>query len=131
MGDASLKEAQSGHAWILSTGEQEHLGDPSMSITGHGAIDGHVMDLSSSRSELQCQTAMTVITKAVLQANDALDMPITLYGDNQGVQTKCSYPKMYKFHNHCGPDSDLMMEYCSASKDLNLTHKWVKGHQDR
>lgn len=131
MGDASLKETQSGHAWILSTGEREHLGDPNMSITGYGAVDGHVMDLSSSRGELQSQTAMTVIAKALLQANDALDIPITLYGDNQGIQTKCSHPKMNKLHHHHGPDSDLMMEYCNASEDLHITHEWVKGHQDK
>ncbi len=111
VGDASLKDSQCGHAWILSTDEREHLGDPSMPITGYGAVDGHITDLSSSRGELQSQTAMTVIAKTLLQANEALNIPITLYGDNQGVQTKCSNPRMNKLHHHRRPDADLTIEY--------------------
>lgn len=94
VGDASLKEVQSGHAWILLTGEMCHLGDPNMSTCGSGTVDCHTLDLSSSRGELQSQKAMTIMAEAVLQANNALELSITLYGENQGIPTKCSKSTM-------------------------------------
>jgi hypothetical protein len=46
--DASIKNGQSTHAWILTTGEPHHLTDPYMSISGSGPVDGHEMDLSTA-----------------------------------------------------------------------------------
>jgi hypothetical protein len=53
MSDASLKEDQCAHAWILTTGNPDHINDPAMHIKGAGAVDGNATDLSSARGELQ------------------------------------------------------------------------------
>jgi hypothetical protein len=46
--DASLKDGQSGHAWILSTGDTDHLDNPLMKLSGQGAVDGYHTDMSSA-----------------------------------------------------------------------------------
>jgi hypothetical protein len=68
--DASLKEGQSGHAWILSTGEIVHLTNPLMQISGHSPVDGYHTDMSSATGEIQGQTALAIMTSALLQAQD-------------------------------------------------------------
>jgi hypothetical protein len=130
VGDAYLKADQSSHAWIVSTGEPQHLGDPYMSITGAGPVDGHILDLSSSRGELQSQTAMAIITNTFLTANNATDITTTLLGDNKGVQNKCATPKINKLQYHRAPNTDLMMEYKLATNNIQIKSEWVKGHQD-
>ena len=78
VGGSFLKEDQSRHVWILSTGELHHLGDQNMSIYGSRSVDSHVLDLSSLGGELQSQKSITILAEAVLQANMAMGMPITL-----------------------------------------------------
>ncbi len=50
--DASLKTGHCGHAWILSTGELDHINNPIMYISGRGMVDGYHADLSSACGEL-------------------------------------------------------------------------------
>ncbi len=47
--DASLKDGQSGQAWILTTGDINHISDPYMHLSGSGPVDGFYADLSSAR----------------------------------------------------------------------------------
>jgi hypothetical protein len=54
VGDASVKADQSSHAWIVSTGEPQHLGDPYMSITGAGPVDGHLIIISRGAAKPNC-----------------------------------------------------------------------------
>jgi hypothetical protein len=60
--DASLKGSQASHAWVIGTGFQEDISNLNMTLSGNGSVDGHQMDLSSSRGELQGQTTMAIIT---------------------------------------------------------------------
>jgi hypothetical protein len=130
-GDSSLKEAQCSHAWVLSTGEIRHMNDPDMSITGLGPVDGHEIDLSSSRGELQSQTAMAIMTNTLLQSHDAMNTPVTLLGDNKGVQNRCQNPQANKMSHHRKPNTDLLIEYEAATRNLTIKSEWVKGHQDK
>jgi hypothetical protein len=69
MSDASLKDSNCTHAWILSTGNADHISDPQMNIQGKGAVDGAPHALSSARGELQRQTAMAIMFKLLLQTH--------------------------------------------------------------
>jgi hypothetical protein len=60
MSDASLNECQCSHAWVLSTGEPDHITDNNMSIHGAGAVDGDINTMSSTRGELNGQTTMAM-----------------------------------------------------------------------
>ena len=86
--------------WILSTGKTWHLGDPYMPLTGIRPVDGHTIDLSLSRGELQSQTAMATMTNSLLKASKATDIPVTLIGDDKGVLTKCASPIINKIKCH-------------------------------
>ncbi len=114
MSDASLKEDQCSHAWILTTGAPEHITDPKLHIKGSGAVDGHASDLSSARGELQGQTATAVISKLLLDAHNT-NIPTTLMGDNQGVQKQCSNISQSKLRHHRSPNIDLHLEYKAAT----------------
>jgi hypothetical protein len=46
--DASLKDGNSGHTWILSTGDLNHISNPMMQIIGTSPVDGYHADLSSA-----------------------------------------------------------------------------------
>ncbi len=69
MSDASLKEGQCGHSWILSTGDPDHIDDQNMSMRGAGAIDGAPHHMSFSRGELHGQTAMAIMSKLFLDSH--------------------------------------------------------------
>jgi hypothetical protein len=56
--DASVKDNQCSHAWILSTGEAKHINNPLMSFKGHGPVNGHTSDVSLAHGVLQGQTAL-------------------------------------------------------------------------
>jgi hypothetical protein len=87
-----------------------------MSISGAGPVNGHVIDLSSYRGELQSQTAMALIIKSLLQAHNATDIPITLLRDNKGIQKKCKNTHTDRLHNHHESNIDLVLEYKTAAK---------------
>jgi hypothetical protein len=129
--DASVIEGQGTHAWILTTGEMEHLSDPYMKLEGQGPVDGDTLAMSSARGELQGQTALAIMTGALLMEHDATDTPITFYTDNQGVQKSCHNPKTHRIGHHRKANMDLHMEHAVQVTDLNIKHEWVKGHQDK
>ncbi len=67
---ASLRHKQASHAWTIGIGNQREIGDPSMTLSGAGPVEGHHRDLSSSHGELQGQTAMGLITGLLLEINE-------------------------------------------------------------
>jgi hypothetical protein len=85
MSDASLKDNQCSHAWILSTGEPDHITYNNMSIQGVGAVDGDLTTMSSTRGELHGQTAMAIISNTLLHSHNASNIKVILHSDNQGV----------------------------------------------
>jgi hypothetical protein len=129
--DASLKEGQSAHAWILSTGETDHIADPLLQISGKGPVDGYSMDMSSARGEIQGQTALAIMSSLLLKAQDLPNLPVIFYGDNSGVQRKCNMYPTQKLRDHRQPNQDLHLEYHNATRQLNKKVEWVKGHQDK
>jgi hypothetical protein len=128
--DASLKDGNSSHAWILTTGELDHLSDPSMQLSGGGPVDGFKADQSSARGEIHGQTALALMAQTLLQAHGRQNMPTIFYGDNIGVQRKCRKMSPFKLRDHRQPNHDLYLEYHNAVQTLNNKAEWVKGHQD-
>jgi hypothetical protein len=129
--DASITDGEGTHAWILTTGEKEHIDDPYMKIEGCGPVDGDKQAMSSARGELQGQTALAIITETFLNDHDAGTTPVTFYTDNQGVQQCCNNPKIHRIGHHRKANMDLQMEHSIRTKSLTVKHKWVKGHQDK
>jgi hypothetical protein len=127
--DASLKHGQCCHAWILLTGQPQHIDDPTMSFKGSGAVDGAPEDQSSTRGELQGQTALAIIANNLLEHQQALNIPVTLITDNQGVQTKCGNLTTNCLHNHHDANMDLWLEYQNATKSIKTTNEWARSHQ--
>jgi hypothetical protein len=84
--DASLKDEQCSHEWILSTGEVHHMEDPYMPLRGYGSVDGIPSDLSSVRGELHGQTALAVMSQTLLTSTACINYPVKLIGDNKGIQ---------------------------------------------
>ncbi len=85
-----------------------------MSIHGTGAVDGDPSGMSSARVELHGQTAMAVMSKVLLDANNETNLPTILQGDNQGIQNKCNTIQTNRLKHHREPNSDLLMEYQHA-----------------
>lgn len=73
---------------------------------------------------------MTVL-KYLLQAHDANQTHIQLYGDNQGVQHKCDTFKPTKLKTHREPNTDLFLEYNYATRGMHKESHWVASHQDK
>jgi hypothetical protein len=129
--DTSLKEDQCAHAWILTTGEQDHIEDPLMSISGMGPVDGYTSDLSSYRGELQGQTALVIMSNVLQKTQPTNPYTVKLIGDNKGVQQKTAIVRLNKIGHHREANSDLYMEYMNASKPIKKKVEWVKSHQDK
>lgn len=128
--DSSIVDGTGTHAWILTTGEKEHISDSCMKIEGSGPVNGDKETMSSARGEMQGQTALAIISEAFLTEHDAKDMPITFFTDNQGVQQTCQHPKLHRIGHHKKANIDLQMEHVQVSQRMNFTHEWVRGHQD-
>jgi hypothetical protein len=64
--DASLKDNNCSHAWIVTYNNPEHLTDPNMFISGAGPVDGYGKYLSSPCGELQGQTAAAITIQQLL-----------------------------------------------------------------
>jgi hypothetical protein len=58
-------------------------------------------------------------------------MPVTFFTDNQAVQTCLTNNKLNRIGHHRKANIDLQLEHNKNVQDLNITHKWVKGHQDK
>jgi hypothetical protein len=84
--DASLKEGNCSHAWILTSNNSAHINDPNMIIHGAGPVDGYANFMTSVRGELQGQTAMAIMSQKLLTAHNSPHTPVHFYGDNQGIQ---------------------------------------------
>jgi hypothetical protein len=131
MSDASLKHGQCSHAWMLTTGDPEHLTNQNMYIQGAGAVDSDTSMMSSTRGELHGQTAMAIMSDIFLTAHNDTTAKIVLYGDNKGVQQVCSTIQVGKLKHHRQPNMDLKLEYKNASSKHHITNEWIKGHQDK
>lgn len=128
--DASLKDGQSVHAWILSKGDINHIDDPMMRIAGRGPIDGYNADLSSTTGEIQGQAALAIMTSTLLQVQHQPNLMVIFHGDNKGTQNKCAAMFGDKLCDHRQSNQDLYLEYHHHAHDLNKKVEWVKGHQD-
>jgi hypothetical protein len=84
--DASIKNGCGTHAWILTTGEMEHMSDPCMKLEGSGPVDGDPYTMSSARGELQGQTALAIVTSTLLKEHDAQNTPVSFYTYNWTVR---------------------------------------------
>lgn len=84
--DASLKDDNCSHAWILTTGCPQHIHDSFMRISGHGTVDGYGPELSSARGELQGQTALAIMAKTILHTKMRLISKLTSLGTMRGYK---------------------------------------------
>jgi hypothetical protein len=113
--DASLKQGNCSHSWIITTNNPDHIDDPHMTISGAGTVDGYEKYMSSTRGELQGQTAAAIIIQGLLRSHNGVNPQVHFYGDNQGVQSKCSTYTPRKMRVHREPNSDLLLEYNTAA----------------
>jgi hypothetical protein len=128
--DASLKDHNCTHAWIVTTNNKEHFGNEELNLNGMGAVDGNARNLSSTRGEIHGQTAGLHMANILLQAHNATNIPIQMSGDNKGVQSTCATNHTNRLREHRGANFDLFSEYKRASKGIKKTTMWVKSHQD-
>ena len=87
--DASLKDGNTSHAWVLSTGNIEDISNPLLHISGSGPVDGHPHDMSSSRGELQGQAALVTIANMFMDKHSIPNPSLHVTGDNQGIMNRC------------------------------------------
>ncbi len=87
--DASLKDGQGAHSWILTTGDLDHLNDPLINIFGRGPVDGHPTDMSSAQGELQGQTALAIMLTNLLKAHQNKKMNVIFHGEHRGPKKMC------------------------------------------
>jgi hypothetical protein len=72
--------------------------------------------------ELQGQTAAAIIIQCLLYAHNGINLQVHFYGGNQGVQSKCTTYTPRKMRVHREPNSDLLLEYNAATKNIkNVT----------
>lgn len=95
--DASLKDDNCSHAWILTTGDPQHIRDPLMRLSGRGTVDGYGPELSSARGELQGQMALALMAKTILTTNNATYIKTNFFGDNEGVQRNVQSTRQIAF----------------------------------
>jgi hypothetical protein len=76
--DASLKDNNFTHAWIITMNNKEHLSNHNLNLNGCGAVDGKTQNLSSTRGEIHGQTAALHMANILLHAHDATDIPIQI-----------------------------------------------------
>jgi hypothetical protein len=128
--DASLKQGNCSHSWIITTNNSDHIDDPDMSITGAGPVDGYSKYMPSTRGELQGQTAAAIAVQCLLKQHPDATPQVHFYGDNQGVQSKCATYTPRKLRTHRDPNSDLLLEYNATSRNMPKQMHWVASHQD-
>jgi hypothetical protein len=127
--DASFKDNQASHAWIISTGQVEDVENPLLSIYGSGPVDGHFPDLSSTRGELQGQMAITIISNLFLQYHQ-LNATVHMVCDSKSAQSIATCPAPTSLRAQRNPDLDLQLQIQHESRTLKVDREWVKGHQD-
>ncbi len=128
--DASVKDGNCSHVWVITMTNIDHLNDPLMKITGGGAVDGNTSELTSFHGELQGQTALAIITNKMQGIIPNQQAMFHMYGDNLAVQNKCRETNTSKIRHHRKANMDIL-EYKNAASHLPLTTHWVKSHQDR
>lgn len=118
--NASVKDGQCSHAWIITTPNPDHIGDPLMSIYGQGMVGGYHHSLSSARSKIQGQTAAATLLHGFNKTLNTSNIPNQLIGNNQGVQNKCNWQTGTILWSHKDPNADLFMEYHAVTSTLKL-----------
>jgi len=86
--DASLKDGQSTHAWLLSMGQISNIEDNTLTIYSSSPVDGF-SHLSSARAELHGIMAISIIAKPFLSFYSSSAKIIT-YCNNKGMINKCN-----------------------------------------
>jgi hypothetical protein len=129
--DASVVRRNGRHAWMITSGDIRHIGDPLMTIYGRGTVGGHQFDMSSAQAELQGQTPLAIMTSYLVKLHQIPSLPITFYCDNKGILDGCNNSSQTKLCYHKRANMNLYMEYWHASKGLQTKNAWVKGHQDK
>jgi hypothetical protein len=113
-----LKDNNCTNAWIIPANNREHVRDDELNLSGKGAVDGNVHNLSSTCGEIHGQTAGLHMANILLQAHNATDIPIQISGDNKGVQSKCARNWTNCLREHREANFDLFSEYKRASKGI-------------
>jgi hypothetical protein len=116
--DASVKSPSAAHAWILSSGAKTDLDNPLLHIAGTGPVDGYVPYLSSTRGELQGQTALTIITNLFLQHHN-FQATLVMICDSKSAQSIQVRPAT-RLRQHRDPDLDLRLQIQHEASSLSI-----------
>ncbi len=88
--DASVKDGNGRHAWIITTGSNTHFLNEQMMIKGMGPVAGHLAVMSSARVELHGQTALAIMTRYLTNLHNVPNIPVSFICDNQEIVQGCS-----------------------------------------
>jgi hypothetical protein len=127
--NASVRHLSFTHAWTITSGDISDLQNPLLCISGHGPTDGCPNSISSTRGELQGQTAMAIISDLFLTHNSS-NASISLICDNKGAIQRCSNPPTGNLHHHRQPNMDILLQHHTVKRRRKISYQWVKAHQD-
>jgi hypothetical protein len=128
--DASFKTDRATHAWILSAGKISGIEDPLMNVSGSGPVHGQHHSLSSTRGEIQGITTLTIMA-SLLSKYSECRYKLSAICDNKGAISKCAGKKFKSLHSNYQANMDLFLTQEMASKSVDMTIDWVKGHMDK
>jgi ribonuclease HI len=127
--DASLKDGRATHAWDMSTGQSEHLEDPTMHIKECGPVDGIPSALSSLRGELTGITAVLTISRLLLEFHSCR-RHVKINCDNKGAIQRCAKGRINSHWQHIDANVDLYLTQHEIRSSIPISLHWVKSHQD-
>ncbi|MFN9979486.1 MAG: hypothetical protein ACK53Y_06215 [bacterium] len=87
--NASLKEGQATHAWILSSGNISDIVDDNMNLHGSGPVHCYPTHLSSSQGELAGLAAISIVTQLLLKVFSS-PANVSVVCDNKAMVNKCN-----------------------------------------
>ncbi len=128
--DASLKNHQSSHAWIISSGSTQDIEEPLWHIYGSGPVHGAPQYLSSSRGELQGLTALSIVAN-LLSNFSGNKLRMNAICDNSGVISKCTKGLACSLRGNKAANLDLYLTQKHQTSSTPTIFSWVRGHADK
>jgi len=108
--DASFRDGQATHAWMLSTGKVTDLDSGNMTITGIGHVERYAPHMSSTRGELYGVTALSIMADLLCQ-HAGIQGSLLAICDNQEVVTKCNSTLCHNLRCQRNPNFDLLFTH--------------------
>jgi hypothetical protein len=112
--DASVVEENGTHAWIITTGEPEHLSDPFMKLEGHGPVDGDILTFLMDNQGVQKSCHNPKINRIGHYRKANIDLQMELVKQTSELNIKHEWVRGHQ-------DKDLNWNNIDELRDLDLT----------